>query len=39
MLEGVVEQGYRTARPLWIKLDCLNLNLNLVQGPTHRKNA
>ena len=39
MLEGVVEQGYRKARPLRIKLDCLNLNLNLVQGPTHRKNA
>jgi hypothetical protein len=39
MAEGVVGHGNRMARPLWTKLDCLNLNPNWVQGPTHRKNA
>jgi len=39
MSEGVVGQGNRMARSLWIKLNCLNLNPNLVNVPTHRKNA
>ena len=39
MLEGVVEHGIRMARPLWVRLDCLNSNLDLVKVSTHRKNA
>ncbi len=39
MSEGVVGQGVRMARSLWIKLDCLNLNLNRVKVRAHRKNA
>jgi hypothetical protein len=39
MFEGVVEHGNRTARPLWVKLHCLNSNLDLVNVCTHRKNA
>jgi len=39
MSECVVGQGVRMARSLWIKLDCLNLNLNLVKVRAHRKNA
>ena len=39
MSEGVVEHGIRMARPLWVRLDCLNSNLDLVYGRTHRKNA
>ena len=39
MLESVVRHGDRTARPLRVKLDCLNSNLDLVYGRTHRKNA
>jgi len=27
------------ARTLWVKLDCLNPNLDLVKVTTHRKNA
>ena len=37
--EGVVGYGNRMARPLWIRLNCLNLNPNRVQVTTHRKNA
>ena len=37
MLEGVVEHGSRMARSLWVKLDCLNSNLDLVYVTTHRK--
>ena len=39
MLEGVVEQGHRTTRSLWVELDCPNSNPNGVYGNTHRKNA
>ncbi len=39
MLEGVVEHGIRMARPLWVRLDCLNSNLDLVKVRTHWKNA
>jgi hypothetical protein len=39
MPEGVVGYGTRMARPLWIRLNCLNLNPNRVQVTTHRKNA
>ena len=39
MSEGVVGQGYCTARSLRVKLNCLNLNPNLVNRHTHRKNA
>jgi len=37
MLERVVEHGSRMARSLWVKLDCLNSNLDLVYVTTHRK--
>jgi hypothetical protein len=39
MLEGVVKHGCRMARPPWVKLDCLNSNLDLVYVRAHRKNA
>jgi hypothetical protein len=39
MLESVVGQGVRMTRILCVKLDCLNSKLNVVFGPTHRKNA
>lgn len=39
MLEGVVEHGSRMARPPWVRLNCLNSNLDLVNVTTHRKNA
>jgi len=39
MLEGVVEHGIRMARPLWVRLDCLNSNRDLVKVRSHRKNA
>jgi hypothetical protein len=39
MPESVVEQGTRTTRSLCVKLNCLNSNPDLVNGPTHRKNA
>jgi hypothetical protein len=39
MNESVVGHGNRMARPLRVRLDCLNLNLNLVKVRTHRKNA
>jgi len=39
MPEGVVGHGNRLARPRWTRLNCLNLNPNLVNGRTHRKNA
>ncbi len=39
MLEGVGEHGSRMARPLWVRLDCLNSNLDLVYVSAHRKNA
>ena len=39
MSEGVVGHGTRRARPRWIKLNCLNLNPNLVDVHAHRKNA
>jgi hypothetical protein len=39
MLEGVVEHGIRMARPLWVRLACLNSNLDLVKVRAHRKNA
>ncbi len=37
--ESVVGQGIRTTRILCVKLDCLNSNLNVVNGRTHRNNA
>jgi hypothetical protein len=39
MSEGVVGQDDCMARSLWIKLDCLNPNLDLVEVRTRRKNA
>jgi len=39
MLESVVKHGCRMARPPWVKLDCLNSNLDLVNWNAHRKNA
>jgi hypothetical protein len=39
MLESVVKHGSRRARPLRVKLDCLNSNLDLVYVNAHRKNA
>jgi hypothetical protein len=32
MLESVVKHGSRMARSLWVKLNCLNSNLDLVYG-------
>ncbi len=39
MFEGVVEQGHRTTRSLWVELDCPNSNPDEVNVCTHRKNA
>jgi len=39
MLEGVVEQGNRRTRLLWVELDCTNSNPDGVNGRTHRNNA
>jgi hypothetical protein len=39
MLESVVKHGCCMARPPWVKLDCLNSNLNLVYLIARRKNA
>ncbi len=39
MFEGVVEQGHRTTRSLWVELDCPNSNPDEVNVCTHRNNA
>jgi hypothetical protein len=39
MLESVVKHGSRMARPLRVRLNCLNSNLDLVYVRAHRKNA
>ena len=36
MSESVVGQGIRTTRSLCVKLNCLNLNPDVVYVPTHR---